>query len=63
LAACKEAKTSPKLHKILEFVLAIGNYMNGSTSRGEAFGYKLDSLIKVSKKKKRKKKDFEPNKA
>ena len=27
--------------QVLQTVLAIGNYMNGSTSRGRAYGFKL----------------------
>jgi hypothetical protein len=45
--ASKEVRHSKKLHKLLEFVLALGNYMNGSTTRGEAWGFKLESLLKM----------------
>jgi dishevelled associated activator of morphogenesis len=47
LHACKETRSSKKFQKLLEFILAIGNYMNGSTTRGEAWGFKLDSLPKM----------------
>ena len=32
---------------LLELVLALGNYINGSTFRGGAFGFKLTSLQKM----------------
>ena len=35
------------LFRILATVLATGNYMNGSTSRGQATGIKLDVLLKL----------------
>lgn len=30
------------IQKILEFALALGNYLNGTTPRGGAWGFKLD---------------------
>lgn len=41
-------KTSDKLKKWLEIILAIGNYLNGGTSRGAAWAFKLDILGKLS---------------
>ena len=41
-------KTSEHLKTWLEIVLAIGNYMNGGTSRGAAWAFKLDTLGKLS---------------
>jgi hypothetical protein len=35
-----------KFHKVLEVILAYGNYMN-SARRGGAFGFKLQSLDTV----------------
>ncbi len=32
---------------MLEHVLALGNYLNGNTPRGAAYGYKLDSLLRL----------------
>lgn len=46
-AAVAEAKNSKKFSGILELTLAIGNYLNGGTNRGRAFGFKLDSLHKL----------------
>jgi hypothetical protein len=37
---------SQNLKKLFEIMLAIGNYMNGITNRGGAFGFKIDSLTK-----------------
>eukprot|EP01133_Synstelium_polycarpum_P004006 gene4006-4637_t len=45
--AAMEVKTSKRLHEILRYVLAIGNYVNGSTTRGGAHGFKLDTLSKL----------------
>jgi hypothetical protein len=45
--ARRETRGSKKLKSIMEYVLAVGNYMNGSTNRGECFGFKLDSLNKM----------------
>ena len=39
--------TSEKLLKILQIVLSIGNYLNGGTSNGRAYGFKLDTLLRV----------------
>jgi len=45
--ACKELKQSRKFTKMLEIVLALGNYLNGNTFRGAAYGFKMDSLSKL----------------
>lgn len=39
--------TNEHLKKILEVILAHGNYLNGITMRGGAFGFNLDSLSKI----------------
>jgi len=44
---CNQLKNSTKFVKILEIVLAVGNYINGSTGRGGAWGFKLNSLLKM----------------
>eukprot|EP01111_Echinosteliopsis_oligospora_P017871 TRINITY_DN7913_c0_g1_i1.p1 TRINITY_DN7913_c0_g1~~TRINITY_DN7913_c0_g1_i1.p1 ORF type:complete len:1046 (-),score=339.10 TRINITY_DN7913_c0_g1_i1:117-3254(-) len=41
-------KNSQKLAKILELVLAVGNYINGGTFRGGLTGFKLESLLAMS---------------
>lgn len=47
LAACEEVKKSGKFKKVLEVVLALGNYLNGGSFRGGAYGFKLDALTKL----------------
>lgn len=47
-AAVAEAKNSKKFLGVLELTLAVGNYINGGTNRGRAFGFKLDSLHKLA---------------
>jgi len=46
--ACKECRSSPKLKGIIEVILVVGNYINGGSNRGEAFGFKLISLTKLA---------------
>lgn len=46
LAASNEVGQSKKLKKVLEIILALGNYMNKGT-RGNAYGFKLQSLNKI----------------
>uniref|UniRef100_A0A8C7XGN6 Formin-like 2b n=1 Tax=Oryzias sinensis TaxID=183150 RepID=A0A8C7XGN6_9TELE len=43
IAASVSIKSSQKLKKILEIILALGNYMN-SSKRGAVYGFKLQSL-------------------
>ena len=47
LSASQEIRSSEKLNKVLELVLALGNYLNGGTARGGAFGFKLEILTKL----------------
>ena len=35
------------LKRLLQYTLAIGNYMNGSSNKGAAWGFKLSSLDKL----------------
>ncbi|GMH66234.1 hypothetical protein TrLO_g4004 [Triparma laevis f. longispina] len=46
--ATKELKDSKNFLEVLSMVMAIGNYMNGSTTRGQAHGFKLDVLGKLT---------------
>jgi len=34
--------------KVIEIILAVGNFMNGSTTRGNCMGFTLNSLMKIS---------------
>lgn len=47
IAASKSVMASKHLRKVLEVILAFGNYMN-SSKRGGVFGFKLQSLDIVS---------------
>ena len=47
LKASKEIQNSKKLRKVLELILAFGNYMNKG-QRGNAYGFKLQSLSKMA---------------
>ncbi|XP_028784091.1 formin-like protein 8 [Neltuma alba] len=46
--ACKELRTSGLFRKLLEAILKAGNRMNAGTSRGNAQGFNLNSLSKLS---------------
>ncbi|EDO29773.1 predicted protein, partial [Nematostella vectensis] len=46
LEACHELYCSKKFPVVLEYILAIGNYINGGTNRGGAYGLRLTSLPK-----------------
>lgn len=46
LEACKQLQLSKRIRKLLEIVLAFGNYMNKG-NRGNAFGFKISSLSKI----------------
>ena len=45
--AINELHECDGIKKIFEVVLAIGNYMNGGTSRGQAYGFKIESINKL----------------
>ncbi|ETO35247.1 hypothetical protein RFI_01816 [Reticulomyxa filosa] len=42
-------RKSTNFKKMLTYVLAVGNYMNGGTKNGAAFGFKLNSLTQLSR--------------
>ncbi|BGP28584.1 hypothetical protein JCM10296v2_000320 [Rhodotorula toruloides] len=46
-SACDELQSSMKFKHLLQVVLTIGNALNGSTFRGNAGGFSLDSLLKL----------------
>ena len=47
-AAATEVRKSQALLEVIQFTLAIGNYMNGSSPKGGAWGFKLDALGKLA---------------
>jgi hypothetical protein len=47
-SAALELKESERLRDVLGVVLSIGNALNGGTFRGNAAGFQLDALTKVS---------------
>lgn len=42
--ACNLARTNASLRKTLGIVLAVGNFLNGGSARGQADGFALDAL-------------------
>jgi hypothetical protein len=48
LEASKEVRHGPKLKKVMEVILLMGNYMNSSNKNaGPVHGFKIDFLAKV----------------
>ena len=39
---------SKALRGLLEYTLALGNYLNGQSSKGGAWGFKLEALAKLA---------------
>ncbi len=48
LKAFEYVKKNEELHKWLEIILAYGNYLNGNSNRGGAWGFRLDALAKLN---------------
>ncbi|XP_063414450.1 formin-J-like isoform X4 [Mytilus trossulus] len=48
IAAAKEIKENSHLHELLYLVLIAGNYLNNGNYAGDAAGFKLSSLIKLT---------------
>ena len=40
-------RNDERVHNLFEYVLALGNYLNGTTMRGGAWGFKFDGLEKI----------------
>lgn len=40
-------KTSGNFRRVLEIVLALGNYLNGGTKKGEQYGFKLSTITQL----------------
>jgi hypothetical protein len=47
-AACEEIKSSKKLAKMLELVLLLGNVLNSGSRNGQAVGFEISYLTKLS---------------
>ncbi|XP_039307446.1 protein diaphanous isoform X3 [Solenopsis invicta] len=47
-AACEEVKKSKKFARILELILLLGNYMNSGSKNGQAFGFEISFLTKLT---------------
>lgn len=45
--ACKQVVESKRLRRCFEWILALGNYVNGTTAQGSAYGFKLETLEKL----------------
>lgn len=39
--------SSRKFTAVLQTILALGNHLNGSTPRGQAYGFKINTITKV----------------
>ena len=48
IPACDELKNNKHFHEVLGTILALGNIMNGGTAKGQADGFSLDLLPKLS---------------
>ena len=48
IPACEELKKNKHFHEVLGTILALGNIMNGGTAKGQADGFSLDLLPKLS---------------
>jgi hypothetical protein len=46
-SASVQLQTSQKFARLLEVVLALGNYINGGSFRGSAYGFSFDCLLKL----------------
>lgn len=49
LRASDELLNAESFKQLLQMILVLGNFMNGNTSRGGAFGIKITSINKVRK--------------
>jgi len=47
-SACHELRNSDKFTSVLEIILYIGNFLNCNSSRGGAWGFKLDTLSRLA---------------
>lgn len=47
-AACKQVRASEKFRILLEIILSLGNFLNQGGNKGQAWGYKLRDLQKLT---------------
>ena len=47
-AACNVVRESKELHALMQVVLDVGNALNAGTSKGNAVGFKLSTLLKIA---------------
>ena len=47
IKACRSLKDNADFKHFLEYVLTVGNYLNGGTNRGRAHGFRLSALVKL----------------
>ncbi|KAJ3280744.1 hypothetical protein HK104_000433, partial [Borealophlyctis nickersoniae] len=45
LSAIDQVRTSKRLRTVLKNVLLLGNYLNGTSFRGDAYGFKVEALV------------------
>ena len=43
-----QIRNDQSLKVIIEYTLGIGNYLNGQSARGGAYGFKFDTIEKIS---------------
>nr|GEU86394.1 hypothetical protein [Tanacetum cinerariifolium] len=48
LLSVEQIMSSVKLRRVMQTILSLGNALNQGTSRGQAAGFKLDSLLKLN---------------
>ena len=46
--ACRAVKESTKLQALMQVVLEVGNALNAGTGKGNAFGFKMKTLLKLA---------------
>lgn len=47
-ATSREIRTSAQFQSIVAFVLGIGNYLNAGTAKGQAHGFRLETLLRLT---------------
>eukprot|EP00001_Collodictyon_triciliatum_P112695 19783_4 len=47
-STCRQIMTSKRFIRLLQFVLAFGNFLNFGTAKGYALGFRITALLKLS---------------